>query len=209
MPTPAQTHLMLPTPALPTIPALPATVRCTWQAHPRGTPSEPVVRQWLGAQLHCAPDAVALARDVLGRPRLCAAQSGFDVNWSHSGDGLMVALGEGVSVGVDLERLRPRPRALEIARRFLATSEADWLAALPQEAQGLAFIRLWCAKEAVLKAHGRGLAFGLDKLTFSELDGRLELIDCDRALGLPESWSLRELEPHAGYRAALAWRARS
>jgi 4'-phosphopantetheinyl transferase len=203
MPTPAQTDLMVPTPALP------AALRCAWQAHPRGTPSEPVVRDWLGEQLQCAPDAVALARDVLGRPRLCAAQSGFDVNWSHSGDGLMVALGEGVSVGVDLERMRPRPRALEIARRFLATSEADWLAGLPEAAQGLAFIRLWCAKEAVLKAHGRGLAFGLDKLTFRELDGRLQLVDCDRALGLPESWSLREFEPHAGYRAALAWRARS
>jgi len=202
MPTPGQTDLMVPTPALP------AAVRCAWQAHPRGTPSEPVVRQWLGTQLHCAPDAVALARDVLGRPRLCAAQSGFDVNWSHSGDGLMVALGEGVMVGVDLERLRPRPRALDIARRFLAPSEADWLASLPEDDRGLAFIRLWCAKEAVLKAHGRGLAFGLDKLTFRDADGGLQLVDCDRALGLPESWSLRELEPHAGYRAALAWRPR-
>ena len=90
----------------------------------------------------------------------------------------------------------------------MAPSEADWLASLPEDARGPAFIRLWCAKEAVLKAHGRGLAFGLDKLTFRELDGGLQLVDCDRALGQPESWSLRELEPHAGYRAALAWRAR-
>jgi len=202
MPTHGQTDLMVPTPALP------AAVRCAWQAHPRGTPAEPVIRHWLGAQLQCAPDAVALVRDVLGRPRLCAAQSGFDVNWSHSGDGLMVALGDGVSVGVDLERLRPRPRALDIARRFLASSEADWLASLSDEARGPAFIRLWCAKEAVLKAHGRGLAFGLDKLTFREVDSHLQLVDCDRALGVPGSWSLRELEPHPGYRAALAWRAR-
>jgi hypothetical protein len=63
MPNHGQTDLMVPTPTLP------AAVRCAWLTHPRGTPSEPVVRHWLGAQLHCAPDAVALARDVLGRPR--------------------------------------------------------------------------------------------------------------------------------------------
>ncbi len=188
---------------------LPPIVRHAWLAHPHGTPSEPVVRQWLGAQLGCAPDDVALVRDVLGRPRLGAMQSRHDVNWSHSGDGLLIALGEGVAIGADLEHLRPRPRALDIARRFLAGSEADWLAALPEEARPLAFTRLWCAKEAVLKAHGRGLAFGLDKLAFADSDGVLALVACDRALGVPQEWSLHEFDPHPGYRAALAWRARA
>jgi 4'-phosphopantetheinyl transferase len=167
-----------------------------------------VVREWLGAQLRCAPDAVALVRDVLGRPRLCASQAGFDVSWSHSGDGLLVALADGLLVGADLERLRPRPRALDLARRFMAVSEADWLAQLPPDECALGFIRLWCAKEAVLKTHGRGLAFGLDKLVFADVDGALRLVACDRALGLPEVWSLHETVPHPGYRAALAWRAR-
>jgi 4'-phosphopantetheinyl transferase len=194
---------------MPTTPPLPPTVRHAWLAHPHGTPSEPTVRAWLGAQLGCAPDDVALVRDALGRPRLGAMQSRYDVNWSHSGDGLLIALGEGIAIGADLEHLRPRPRALDIARRFLAGSEADWLAALPEPARPLAFTRLWCAKEAVLKAHGRGLAFGLDKLAFAEADGVLALVACDRALGMPQDWSLHEFEPHPGYRAALAWRARA
>jgi 4'-phosphopantetheinyl transferase len=192
---------------LPTSP--PAPVRHAWHAHPHGAPAEPVVREWLATQLHCAPADVALVRDVLGRPRLSASHARFDVNWSHSGDGLLIALGEGVAVGADLERVRPRPRALDIARRFLAPSEADWLASLPEDDRGLAFIRLWCAKEAVLKAHGRGLAFGLDKLAFTDLDGRLTLTACDRTLGTPEAWSLHEFEPQPGYRAALAWRGRA
>ena len=193
-------------PPVPTTP-LPATLRHVWLAHPHGTPAEPIVRAWLGAQLACAPDAVPLVRDVRGRPRLCASQARHDVSWSHSGDGLLIALADGMAVGADLERVRPRPRALDIARRFLATSEADWLAGLAAPARDLAFIRLWCAKEAVLKTHGRGLAFGLDKLTFADLDGALRLVACDRALGLPDAWSLHETVPHAGYRAALAWRA--
>ena len=190
------------------IPPLPASLRHVWLAHPRGTPAEPVVRAWLGAQLHCAPDAVPLVRDVLGRPRLTASHAQHDVSWSHSGDGLLIALVEGMCVGADLERVRARPRALDIARRFLAPSEADWLAGLPEDTRALGFIRLWCAKEAVLKTHGRGLAFGLDKLTFADTGGALQLVACDRALGQPQDWSLHEHAPHPGYRAALAWRAR-
>jgi 4'-phosphopantetheinyl transferase len=71
-----------------------------------------------------------------------------------------------------------------------------------------AFLRLWCAKEAVLKAHGRGLVFGLDKLAFAERDGMLDLVACDRALGVPADWQLREFIPQPGFRAALAWRRR-
>jgi 4'-phosphopantetheinyl transferase len=188
---------------------LPAILRHVWLAHPHGTPAEPAVRAWLGEQLDCAPDAVPLVRDVLGRPRLCASQARLDVSWSHSGDGLLVALADGVAVGADLERLRARPRALDIARRFLADSEADWLARLSGDARVLAFIRLWCAKEAVLKTHGRGLAFGLDKLVFADIDGALQLVACDRALGRPDDWALHECVPHPEYRAALAWRARA
>jgi 4'-phosphopantetheinyl transferase len=187
---------------------LPATVRFHWRHHAYGTPAEPVVRQWLGEQLACPPDAIPLIRDVLGRPRLAASMADFDVNWSHSGDGLLIALGERVAIGADLEQMRPRPRALDLARRFLAASEVDWLEGLPEPTRQPAFIRLWCAKEAVLKAHGRGLAFGLDKLAFAEDNGMLHLDACDRALGLPTDWLLYECEPHPGYRAALAWRTR-
>ena len=72
----------------------------------------------------------------------------------------------------------------------------------------IGFLRLWCAKEAVLKAHGRGLAFGLDKLTFAEREGALLLVGCERLLGQPEDWTVREFVPDPGYRAAIAWRAR-
>ena len=58
----------------------------------------------------------------------------------------------------------------------------------------------------VLKAHGRGLAFGLDRLAFAERDGRLALVAADAGLGDVARWRLREFVPHAGYRAALAWR---
>jgi len=194
----------------PHLPALPPTLRCTWLAHARGEPAEPRVRAWAAAELGCPPGALRLTRDAHGRPQL-DAPADFDLSWSHSGDGLLVALGEGVEVGIDLERARPRPRALELARRFFHPAEAAWLATLPAIAREPAFLRLWCAKEAVLKAHGRGIAFGLHRFELREeslpLEGvQLAIVAGDAELRGP--WSLREWVPCEGYFAALAWRAR-
>ncbi len=191
---------------LPLPPSLPSTIHYTWRGYGHGQPAEPLARLWLANVLGCEPGAVTLVRDALGRPRLDASQPWLDISWSHSGQGLLIAMGEGVDIGADLECIKPRPRSLALARRFFAGSEGDWLAALPIQARELAFVRLWCAKEAVLKAHGRGLCFGLDKLAFAEVNGALELLACDPELGHPQDWSLREFVPHAGYRAAIAWR---
>ncbi|MFC0676267.1 4'-phosphopantetheinyl transferase family protein [Lysobacter korlensis] len=168
--------------------------------------AEPIARAWLAARLGVEPGELPLQRDARGRPGFGERFSFHDCNWSHSGDRLLVAVGEGVRIGVDLERLRPRPRALELARRFFTAIEADALACVPADARDAAFVRLWCAKEAVLKAHGHGLSFGLDRLEFAAADRAPRLVACDAALGMPADWTLRMFEPEPGYLAALAWR---
>lgn len=158
---------------------------------------------WLATLPDVPADALPLRRDARGRPRFRDG-AGADAGWSHSSDGLLLAFGRGVVLGVDMEYERPRPNALAIARRYFAPAETAWLEA--QSMRDPAFLRLWCAKEAVLKAHGRGLAFGLHLLAFAERDGALALAEADPALGDPAAWSLHEFSPHPGYRAALAWR---
>ena len=71
-----------------------------------------------------------------------------------------------------------------------------------------AFFRLWCAKEAVLKAHGQGLSFGLHRLRFAADGARLQLVECDASLGRADDWRLHDWQPQPGYHAALAWRPR-
>lgn len=187
-------------------PILPPTLRWTWRDHVPGTAAEDVARAWLAPLLRLEPDALPLRRDALGRPRLdCPAES-CDTGWSHSGEGLVIAFGRGLVLGIDLEQMRPRPRAVALARRFFAASEADWLEGIPDPAREQSFLRLWCAKEALLKAHGRGLSFGLARLAFAERGGALVLADCDPALGTPADWKVHEWSPRPGYRAALAWR---
>ena len=201
------------------LPGAPRTVpQWRWQPWAEADRARPggawaAAHAWL-ASLHGGPaDALPMHRDAHGRPRF-AATAGVDAGWSHSGDGLLLAFARGVVLGVDMEFERPRPRALEIALRYFTAAETDWLEAQPaapeapagMSARDIAFLRLWCAKEAVLKAHGRGLAFGLHRIAFAERDGALVLADADPALGDAAAWSLHEFVPYPGYRAALAWR---
>lgn len=159
----------------------------------------------LGAYLGRPAEALALVEGEHGRPRLSdTLAGGLDFNWSHSGECALVVLGRHVVPGIDVERRRARPRALEIARRYFHPAEADWLASLPPEAQADAFLSLWTAKEATLKALGRGIAFGLHRLRIGLASGQTELLwlDDDEA----QAWQLQSLALDGSYLAALAWR---
>lgn len=181
-------------------------VHWAWQPYTRGAAAEPAVRRWLASRLNRPSADLRLVRDAHGRPRMALPHEGLDASWSHSGEGLLVAFGEGVVLGVDMEWRRPRPRALELAQRYFTADEVFWLTSQTPSQRENAFLRLWCAKEAVLKAHGRGIAFGLDRLAFADGDDGLMLVACDAALGVPGDWIVQEFEPAPGYLAALAWR---
>jgi 4'-phosphopantetheinyl transferase len=181
-------------------------VRLWLLPHPHRERGEPYVRPLLCEALGCSDADLPLTRGREGRPLLGMPYQDFDAGWSHSGDALLLALGQSIQLGIDIERVRPRPRARELSRRFFHAEEVRWLEAQADQALEFSFVRLWCAKEAVLKAHGKGLSFGLDKLVFAEDAGALRLVACDPALGAPKDWRLHEWAPQPGYRAALAWR---
>jgi len=162
------------------------------------------LRAVLATYLDAAPEALAFLEGEHGRPALAGPHAGLAFNWSHSGDHALLAIARGIQPGIDLERLRPRPRALDLARRYFCADEVDALAALEPERRDDAFLALWTAKEAVLKATGRGLAFGLDRLqlTVPPAPSRLLRLDGDDAT----AWQLQSLAAAAGHVASLAWR---
>jgi 4'-phosphopantetheinyl transferase len=163
------------------------------------------LRMLLGAYLGIEAKAVVLVDGEHGRPQLGSAHDpSLGFNWSHSGDHALIAMGRHVTPGIDLERLRNRPRALAIARRFFGNEESATLTALPAEARSAAFLELWTAKEAVLKAIGRGLAFGLDRLSITSGPAGLELVGLDG--DDPRAWQLQRLSIDQLHVGALAWR---
>jgi len=95
-----------------------------------------------------------MLRTEEGRPYFPAL--GMDVNWSHSRKVCILAYSFDCKVGVDLEF--HRPRSLQIAKRFYAPEENEWLFgaanAFTEAEQLREFYRLWCRKEALFKCTG-------------------------------------------------------
>ena len=159
----------------------------------------------LAAYLGIDASAVALIDGEHGRPALAAVHDqSIGFNWSHSGDHALIAIARHLTPGIDLENVRPRPRALEIARRYFSAGEVAALTALPAVERSVAFLELWTAKEAVLKALGRGLAFGLHRLSVASEGTRLTLQELDGED--VQDWQLRRLTLDPTLLAALAWR---
>ncbi|CAM5437899.1 4'-phosphopantetheinyl transferase family protein [Rhodanobacter lindaniclasticus] len=170
----------------------------------RASGRRPLLRL-LAAYLGVDGDELSLAQDAHGRPRLDSSHGqALDFNWSHSGEHALVALARGIAPGIDIERRRPRPRALALARRFFDAAEADALAALPEGARDEAFLALWTAKEAVLKAHGRGIGYGLQRLRVAVPPQPLRLLRFENED--VDAWQLRPLDVAPELVAALAWR---
>ncbi|QYR53230.1 4'-phosphopantetheinyl transferase family protein [Lysobacter soyae] len=180
----------------------PATV---WLRLPDMEPAEGLVREWLSDQLGIAKNDIRFERDAQGRPRLQAPLAHMDCNWSHSGGFLLASVVTHARVGVDIELIQPRRRIDDIAERYFTPAEQAWLGRLNGRNKVRAFHRLWCCKEAILKAHGRGLSFGLDRLELlPDTKRRMQLQAMDAELGSPYAWQLEEWIPAAGYVAALA-----
>ncbi|OOG43697.1 4'-phosphopantetheinyl transferase superfamily protein [Rhodanobacter sp. C05] len=176
-----------------------------WHLTYQATQGRAPLRRVLAAYLGIDADAVALVAGEHGRPALAAGHDqSLGFNWSHSGDQALIAIGRHVSPGIDVERRRERPRALEIAQRYFSVDEAAALAALPAANRSAAFLELWTAKEAVLKALGHGIAFGLHRLSIANASEQLILLQLEDDDVL--AWQLRRLPVDTTLLAALAWR---
>jgi 4'-phosphopantetheinyl transferase len=175
-----------------------------WQLAYRRTMQRDPLRALLAVYLGVSPDALAFVDDAHGRPELASPWNGLlQFNWSHSVDRALVAVARDVVPGIDLERIRPRPRAMALAERFFHPSETADLAALDEARREHAFLKLWTGKEAVLKALGRGVAFGLHRLQLDMTPpARLLWLDGDD----PTQWQLHCIDVGSGYLASVAWR---
>lgn len=177
-----------------------------WSCHYRHGAGRDRLLSLLAAYLGLSVERVTLAEEEHGRPVLIGESVGqLRFNWSHSGDRALIALARSVQPGIDLEQEGRRRRdELTLANRFFAPQEAAALATLAEADRPRAFLQLWTAKEALLKAHGRGLAFGLDRVVLAIENGSPRLASFDGE-HLP-SWQLQTLPVAAPWVAAVAWR---
>jgi len=147
------------------------------------------------------PADIEIIQDEHGRPM---AQGPWtqrlprvpELSLSHSG-GLAVALAgdgsDGRRFGIDVEAIRELTPDFETT--VLRADEKRLLNAVPQSIRAEWLLRLWCVKEAVAKALGRGPVEGLSDVRILDLctqTGRVEAnLRGDLAAAVPEASGLK------------------
>ncbi|MES2043760.1 MAG: 4'-phosphopantetheinyl transferase superfamily protein [Pseudomonadota bacterium] len=121
------------------------------------------LRQWLGAWVGRAPEALTFAENSHGKPFLV---DGPPFSLSHSAEMMMLAIGD-ADVGCDIERIDPALDWQPLAEAFFTGAECTALAVLPPDAGRRAFFACWARKEAFVKALGLGLSYPLDAFDVS------------------------------------------
>ncbi|MGS0892546.1 4'-phosphopantetheinyl transferase family protein [Burkholderia stagnalis] len=128
----------------------------------RSAATRAALRDVLGAALGIAPRAVAIVVDASGRPSPDPMHgTALDFNVSHAGDHALLAWAPAGRVGVDIESCDRMLDWHALTGEVCAPVEAAYLDGLPPDARAAAFMRVWSAKEALLKALGTGIVGGL------------------------------------------------
>jgi len=175
-----------------------------------------ILRQLLGSYLKINPQNLIFTYGEQGKPLLIenmkldlSLSLPLQFNVSHSQEYALFGFTLDRMIGVDLEYHRPMPDASKIARRFFSAQESKLLDGTAVEQQSQLFFRLWTAKEAYLKAIGKGLA---DSLASVEL-----AFDCTNSIYLSalkkdpdaiDNWSLYSCAFSPNYSAAIAINAK-
>ena len=165
------------------------------------------LRTILGAYLKRNPPELSFSYSQYGKPSLFGepASSELSFNLSHASELALIAVTRDRRIGVDIEFIRPDLASEQIAARFFSPHEVAALRALPQDVQSEAFFNCWTRKEAYIKAIGEGMSLPLDQFNVSLAPGSAAaLLGNVKDVGEISRWSLRELHPGAGYRAAVA-----
>lgn len=155
-------------------------------------------RRLLSRYLGADPRSLVVVEEEQGKPALRDHEMEF--NASHSGDLVGLAFARGTPVGVDVERRRELHDTLALARRYFSAGEV----AIVENAADTedAFFTIWTAKEAIVKASGKGIGTG-------ELHGFTVPFRDPRLRPVVDGWCVAAIDPQMDdYYAAVACRGR-
>jgi 4'-phosphopantetheinyl transferase len=165
-------------------------------------------RRVLAATLGCAPATVVLAAEPGGKPYL---PENAEIIFNDSGcrDAVLVvatraAPGE-VLVGADIEPTDTELEVQQLLSVVAAPSEERALRETPSALAAERFLRLFTAKEALLKAVGVGLTIDVREVVLA-VDGDFVPVGLPQQLGSPSSWWVVACEPPTAHVATVAVR---
>jgi acyl transferase domain-containing protein/phosphopantetheinyl transferase/acyl carrier protein len=159
------------------------------------------VRRLLSARygLQVCPGDIEIATDPHGKPVLRGPWAEMAVSLTHSGDVVAAVAGEvgpGEGLGLDVEVVRELPEEIQavsfnVGERALLAREgcdaSEWT------------VRLWCAKEALGKALGRGLPGGPQNVIVRGFDQGTGAVQMVAAGGLASALRLSAGQEFTAY----------
>ncbi len=132
------------------------------------------LRSLLSRYVPVSPLKLEFSLGERGKPSLPGDRPHF--NLSHAADRALLAVATDFALGVDIERLDAKIDPRELGPTVLAPSETPLVEGLGGAIQKRAFLRIWCRKEACLKAAGVGLLD--DLISLSVATDRVDLRRC-------------------------------
>ena len=161
-----------------------------------------VLRYLLAIYVERDPRDVHLSRLACGKPVLTDVPLEF--NLAHSNDLAVIAVTHR-QVGVDIERLRTLPDAVDLAERFFPEAEALYIRRLPEKSRDIEFLRSWTRIEAYLKGCGVGLTVPLRSVSTGMNQSHASAHSMCCSEGSPPSfWKFAELKLQPSYVGSVA-----
>lgn len=167
--------------------------------------SHALVRSVLSFYCQVSPDEWRFTEGEGGRPEVLNSeglQLGLRFNLSHTKGLVACVVSREIDCGVDVENEYRHLDPAEVAGYALHPLEQQALKAIPEEGQLSHFLAFWTAKEACMKACGRGLSLAPNSFALEIND------DCTsaRVVEAPDGldWQIALMQPNSSHHLAVA-----
>lgn len=159
-----------------------------------------MMRLILGRYLNQSAISLHFFYNKHGKPELHHSQKP-EFNLSHSGDLALLAVGQDLAMGIDLEYFSARPW-INIANNAFSLEEITQLKKQPNHLMPIEFFRTWAQKEAFIKATGLGLAYPTTEFSVPTLTANNRLIYDEHN---KTSWQIHSFMPSIACCGALCY----
>ncbi len=154
------------------------------------------LRDVLCHYIKCSNEQLAFVTAKHGKPFAAVGGRpvGTSFNVSHSGQHGLVAVAPNGGLGVDIEERSPRRHLQGLIEAVFSPAEQAGFERLGESEKLLLFFRLWTLKEALVKAHGKGLSMDVSQLEIPLAMRRGEKSSTCRFPQIPgTTWHLEEI----------------
>jgi len=162
-----------------------------------------LLRTLLGQLLLVDPKKIVFEYSEFDKPFYSNTQK-LEFNVSHSGNQIIIGLAKGLTIGVDIEKVKSDFDVIDLAENFFSKEEIKALSQTEESEKFQAFYRCWTRKESFIKAVGEGLSYPLDSFAVTMNDHEnAKFIKIDNTQEAKRNWHLHSFIPAVGYIAAI------